>query len=263
MCVAVRGALCTHATVHHEQLARKPRGMPFADAAALVTAGLTAWQMLEAAGALSGGGVNRLLITAGGGGVGHYAIQLAKRVAKVRSVVATASAGKTAFVRRCGADEVLDYAAASYPAALADLAADAALDCKGVKCVPAVRPGGIVVSLLGLPDGATLRAITAAYHMQPPPCLCCIAGVLTCIARCRSCCSSVRVHNLITLPHGGELEALAATCLRSGVVPSVDRVFTLDDAAAALAYVELGHTTGKVLVEVVDGAVARRPPERE
>ena len=250
MGVAVRGALCPTTTLHWEQLAHKPPSMSFADAACLVTAGMTALQMLNEVDAFSGN-VHRLLVTAGAGGVGHYALQLAKRVAKVDTVITTASASKSDFVRRCGADVVIDYQAhKSFVKALGGNLCDAALDCTGetARCKAAVRANGSVVSILGIPDAAMLRAVTEAYHMAPLPCMCCISCVLSALNM--NCCSSVRVRNIVTLPIGSQLESLALTCVREGIVPTVDRIFKLEDAVAAFNDVEEGHVTGKVLVEV-------------
>ena len=161
-------------------------------------------------------------------------------------------------MRRCGADRVIDYTTADFAAALAPAKCDAALDCTGetARCKAAVKPGGVVVSILGIPDATTLRAVIAAYHMDPPPCMGCVGCVLASLACCRGACSAVRVRNIITLPSGRQLEALARTCLREGIVPTVDRVFTLEEAPAAFDYVECGHVTGKVLVEIFVGAAA-------
>ncbi|TIW76297.1 MAG: NADP-dependent oxidoreductase, partial [Mesorhizobium sp.] len=85
-------------------IAPKPKGADHAQAGALPLAGLTAWQGLVRHGALQSG--QRVLVHAGAGGVGHLAVQIAK--ARGAYVVATASPGKLDFVRKLGADEVID-----------------------------------------------------------------------------------------------------------------------------------------------------------
>jgi alcohol dehydrogenase len=245
--------------VHWEQLAHKPATMSFEHAACLVTAGMTALQMLDLAGAMNhDGNVKRLFITAGPGGVGHYALQLAKKVAKVPVVITTASSSKANFVRRCGADEVIDYKTTKFVDALASNKCDAALDCTGEisSCKKVVRPRGTVVSIHGLPSASMLRSVIQSYHMDPLPCMCCVDCFLNSVGWCNSCCSSVRVHNIVTLPIGSQLENLANICVREHIEPTIDRVFSLEAAPAAFDYVEAGHVTGKVLVEIVPGAAA-------
>lgn len=131
---------------------------------------------------------------------------------------------------------------------------DAALDCTGetAKCKKAVRPGGIVVGILGLPDGAMLTQVTKAYHMDALPC--CVPPLLDCIAACSGCCSRVRVKNIIALPWGWQLAQLAQLCADHAIRPTVDRVFPLERAVEAFDYVERGRVVGKVLVEAVSGA---------
>jgi NADPH:quinone reductase-like Zn-dependent oxidoreductase len=87
------------------QLARKPRSLDFAHAAALPLAGLTAWQSLVDVAAVKAG--QRVLVHAAAGGVGHIAVQIAK--ARGAYVVGTASADKHEFVKSLGADEIIDY----------------------------------------------------------------------------------------------------------------------------------------------------------
>jgi NADPH:quinone reductase-like Zn-dependent oxidoreductase len=122
--VTAPGAAAEYAAAPAEALAAAPRAVELADAAALPSAGLTAWQSLfEHAGLQAG---QSILINGAGGAVGRYAVQLAKQAGAI--VTATASARSTGRVRSYGADRVIDYTAAPLPGAVAGQQFDAVLN---------------------------------------------------------------------------------------------------------------------------------------
>ena len=146
------GAAAEFAAVQAANLALKPRSIPYAQAAALPLSALTAWQALfEHAHLLAG---QRVLIHGGAGGVGSLAVQLARwRGARV---LATASAGNTAFVRSLGADDVIDYHATPFEETLREL--DVVLDTIGgetrERSWRVLRKGGVLVTLVSpIPAG--------------------------------------------------------------------------------------------------------------
>lgn len=146
------GAAAEFAAVQAANLALKPRSIPHAQAAALPLSALTAWQALfEHAHLLAG---QRVLIHGGAGGVGSLAVQLARwRGARV---LATASAGNTAFVRSLGADDVIDYHATPFEETLREL--DVVLDTIGgetrERSWRVLRKGGVLVTLVSpIPAG--------------------------------------------------------------------------------------------------------------
>src|SRR5580704_3105422 len=118
------GAAAEYAVVPASALAAAPRTVPLADAAALPSAGLTAWQSLFEHARLQAG--QSILINGAGGAVGRYAVQLAKQAGA--TVTATASARSTGRVRSYGADLVIDYTAAPLPGAVAGQQFDAVLN---------------------------------------------------------------------------------------------------------------------------------------
>jgi NADPH:quinone reductase-like Zn-dependent oxidoreductase len=124
--------------------ARKPASLDHAQAAALPLAGLTAWQSLVDAADIQRG--QRVLIHAAGGGVGHLAVQIAK--ARGAYVVATASARKADFVRKLGADEVIDYEKRDFVREVKDV--DVVLELVGkdygFRSIDVLRPGGLLVT---------------------------------------------------------------------------------------------------------------------
>lgn len=131
-------------------LALKPANVSFEEAAAATLAALTAWQALVVHGQVKAG--QKVLVHAAGGGVGHYAVQLAKQLGAF--VVATSSAAKKDFVMSLGADEHIDYTQQRFEQVVTD--ADMVLDSLGAENVSrsldAVKQDGIVVSILGFSD---------------------------------------------------------------------------------------------------------------
>lgn len=138
------------------ELAPKPKALDHIHAAALPLAGLTAWQGLVKVGRLQPG--QRILVHGAAGGVGHLAVQIAK--ARGAFVVATASTGKVDFVRGLGADEVIDYRKENFIKRVGDI--DLALETVGgdhaVDTLKVLRPGGALISLLGVSETAEAAA---------------------------------------------------------------------------------------------------------
>lgn len=138
------------------ELVLKPGAIDHVHAGALPLAGLTAWQALVGAGRIAPG--QRVFIQAAAGGVGHLAVQIAK--ARGAYVVATASSSKLDFVRNLGADQAIDYAATDFAATVSDI--DIVLEPIGgenaERSLETLKPGGTLVSLLGISDKAETQA---------------------------------------------------------------------------------------------------------
>ncbi|MBB6350805.1 NADP-dependent oxidoreductase [Nonomuraea muscovyensis] len=140
----VDGAAADYTVAPAAVLARAPETIPPADAAAVPVAGLTAWQAVFEHARLGPG--QTVLVNGAGGGIGMFAVQLAKRAGA--TVVATASPRSEAAVRRLGADEVVDYTAAPLPGGM-----DVVLNLAGIppeaaqRLTGLVRPGGRIVTV--------------------------------------------------------------------------------------------------------------------
>ncbi|MGA5562799.1 NADP-dependent oxidoreductase [Streptomyces platensis] len=149
------GCYADYVTAPSRQLARKPAALDHPHAAALPLAGLTAWQALVDAAGVGAG--RRVLVHAGGGGVGHLAIQIAK--ARGAEVLTTAGAAKAGFVRTLGADEVIDYRSTDFAAAARDV--DVVLDTVGgdtaLRSLDVLRPGGTLVTIVEMHNAALAR----------------------------------------------------------------------------------------------------------
>jgi NADPH:quinone reductase-like Zn-dependent oxidoreductase len=201
------------------EIAAKPQALSHEQAAALPLAGLTAWQGLVRVAGLSKG--QRALIHGAGGGVGHLAVQIAR--ARGATVVATASAGKADFVRSLGADQVIDYRKADFVAEARDV--DVALETIGgdhaTETVKALKPGGVMVSLLNVSEAAAAAASERG----------------------------VRVERISVRPDRDGLIELARLVDTGQLNVHVERAFPLDQAAAAHAF-QAGKPIGKVVLTV-------------
>ncbi|GAB3742059.1 NADP-dependent oxidoreductase [Amycolatopsis oliviviridis] len=158
----IDGAAADFAVADAATMVTAPTTIPLADAAALPLAGLTAWQAIERSGLAAG---ERVLINGAGGGIGGFAVQLAKHAAA--QVIATASPRSEHAVRRHGADRIIDYTATSLGDALDDQV-DVLLNLVGLDqrqaaaLVPLVRPGGRLVSVTNEIEAPPAGGVTTA-----------------------------------------------------------------------------------------------------
>ncbi|MER6695000.1 NADP-dependent oxidoreductase [Streptomyces minutiscleroticus] len=204
----------------------KPAGIDHVQAGALPLAALTAYQALVDTAEVAPG--QRVLVHAAAGGVGHLAVQIAK--ARGAYVIGTASAAKHDFVRSLGADEVIDYRTTDFRDAAQDI--DVVLDPLSgdtrARSLEVLRPGGVLVSLLG--GGDPDEAAKAAER-------------------------GVRAETLLVEADHAGMSAIAGLVESGALRAHVEKVFPLADAAGAHALGETGHTTGKIVL-LVDGASA-------
>src|SRR5205823_10729909 len=138
------------------EVALKAKTVSYAQAAAVPAAGSTAWQVLVDEAKLSAG--QTVLIHGGSGGVGHFAIQIAK--ARGAKVIATASTANQDFIKKMGADVAVDYAKAGFEDVAKDV--DVVLDMVGGETLKrsygVVKKGGIIVSIVDDVDQKELDA---------------------------------------------------------------------------------------------------------
>jgi NADPH:quinone reductase-like Zn-dependent oxidoreductase len=214
------GAYAEYVTAPSRHFAAKPHPLSHEEAGALPLAGLTAWQIVVETIALEDGA--DILIHGAAGGVGHLAVQIAK--ARGANVIGTARAEQADWLRELGAAETIDYKSERFEDRVADL--DAVIDFTGTygeRSLPVLRPGGILVSvpsgvsqdLLGLAKRSNRRA--TGFLVEPDP---------------------VGLAGLCHLVEVGHLQI------------KVDRVFDLEDAAAAHRLAEAGHSGGKIVLRV-------------
>jgi alcohol dehydrogenase len=212
-----QGSYAEFSPVKAEQLAPKPKPVDFVTAAALPLASVSAYQALVEHANLQSG--QKILIHGGAGGIGSFAIQIAKNIGAY--VATTASAEDADFVKSLGADEVIDYKTQDFSALLKDY--DAVFDTVGgetyKKSFQILKPNGVIVSMVAQDDeGLAERHKVKAIHQ----------GTKTTTAK---------------------LTKIAELVDQGAIKVNVDKVFTLEEAGEALAYIQGSHR-GKAVIKV-------------
>jgi NADPH:quinone reductase-like Zn-dependent oxidoreductase len=213
------GAYAEYVAASERELALKPKKIDFVQSAAVPLAALTAWQALFDSAGLEAG--QTVLIHAGAGGVGHFAVQLAKR--KGAKVIATASEANHEFLRELGADQVIDYTKQHFEELVKDV--DVVLDPIGGETVEGsmavLKKNGFLVSIVGKPPQQKLSQY------------------------------GVRGDGILVHPDGDELAEIAKLIDAGTLKPHVSAVVPLAEAKRAHEMSETGHTRGKIVLEVV------------
>ena len=228
--------------VHENDVALKPKQLTMAEAASLPLVGLTAWQALVERGQLKPG--QKVFIQAGSGGVGTFAIQLAKHLGA--TVATTTSASNIGLVRGLGADVVVDYKTEDFAAKLSDY--DLVLHSQDRqaldKSLRVLRTGGRLVSISGPPDPAFARQIGAPWFVKL------FARLSSAGVRRQARKLDTTYSFLFMTANGDQLRQIAALVDAGAVRPVVDKIFPFEATNDALAYVEAGRAKGKVVIEM-------------
>lgn len=236
------GALAELAIVPENAAALKPARLDFVQAASIPMVGLTSWQALQERAHLEAG--QKVFIQAGAGGVGTFAIQLAKHLGA--RVATTTSAGNADLVRSLGADEVIDYQAQQFEDVLRDH--DAVLiTVRGdslEKSLRILKPEGIAVSIIGPPDAAFGRFRGMNFFMVF------VLGLLSRRVNRNAGRRGVKYSFVFVHPDGRQLAEIGELLEAGTIRPVIDKVFPFDQAKEALAYVDKGRTKGKVVVRM-------------
>jgi NADPH:quinone reductase-like Zn-dependent oxidoreductase len=214
------GGWAEYITVQEWEVAAKPASLNFVEAAAVPMCALTAWQALVDVAKLQAG--QTVLIHGGSGGVGSFAVQIAKALGA--RVIATASTANQDLLKQLGADEAVDYTKARFEDIAKDV--DAVLDPVGKETLArsygVVKKGGIVMSLVARPDPAEIkkRGIRGA---------------------------GISVH-----PDAEDLTEIARLVDAGKIKPIVTQVLPLSEAIAAQRQAATHHTRGKVVLRIAD-----------
>ena len=202
-------------------IVRRPRSISFAAAAGIPVAAVTAWRSLVTVAHLRRG--QRVLIEGGAGGVGSAAVQIAK--ARGAYVIATASTANLPFLRSVGVDEPIDYTVGPFEQKVSnvDIVLDTANRDVGIEAMGTLKPGGVLVSIVG----AMPAERCAAAHI-----VCAMPGS-----------SGDR-------PAGPFLEQIARLIDAGRYQVSIERIFPLREGARAWALGRAGHTRGKIILAV-------------
>jgi NADPH:quinone reductase-like Zn-dependent oxidoreductase len=217
------GAYAEYAAVPEQWLSLMPASLDHVQAAALPTAALTAWQPLTHVAPVTAG--QRVLVHAAAGGIGHLAVQIAK--ARGAYVIGTARADKHAFLRRLGADELIDYTRTDFAKAARDIdvVLDPIADDYGPRSLDTLAPGGTLIDVRGTgPDRSVVRKLASER--------------------------SLRFVEFGFTPSAADLEAIATLTERGALLATVETVLPLADAAKAHELSETGRVKGKIVLTV-------------
>lgn len=239
------GAFAEFIAVPEDVLAAMPAALDFDAAAAIPLAGLTALQALRDELQLEPGG--RVFIPGGAGGVGTFAIQIAKWLGA--HVTTTASPCGRELVERLGADTVVDYTAERIADRVRDM--DGVFDLVGGNTLDqsfgVVKPGAMVVSVAALPEPETARK-----DLGRGPALAALFWLASFSLRAKARKHGARYRFLFMHPSGAELSELASLVDAGTLHPVIDRVFPFAEIEQAFAYLETGRAKGKVVVRMAE-----------
>lgn len=235
------GAFAEKACVAASLVAKKPTKLDFDHAAALPLAALTSLQALRDELHLEEG--QRIFIPGGAGGVGCFAIQLAKHFGAI--VTTTASPRGKELVERMGADHVIDYTKQEFEEELRDQ--DAVFDLMGedtlARSFGVLKRGCKVVSIAGIPEPTT-----ALVDLKRGAGLAALFWFASIVTRFRAWTKGVHYRYLFMHPSGDDLRTLGKLVDDGKLEVVVDRVFPFDEIAEAFAYLQTGRAKGKVVV---------------
>lgn len=236
------GSFAEFVPVREASLALKPRGLTMEEAASLPLVGLTAWQALVEKAQLRKG--QKVFVQAGSGGVGSFAIQLAKHLGAI--VATTTSAANAALVKGLGADLVIDYRTQDFEAVLQDY--DLVLNSQDgktlAKSLRVLKAGGKLISISGPPDPEFGREIAAPGFVKL------VMRLLSAGIRRRAQGRGIGYIFLFMRANGSQLGEITRLVEAGAIRPVIDRVFPFESTNEALAYVEAGRAKGKVVIKL-------------
>lgn len=236
------GTFAEYVPVREASLALKPKGLSMEEAASIPLVGLTAWQALVEKAELKRG--QKVFIQAGSGGVGTFAIQLAKHLGA--TVATTASAANVGLVKGLGADVVIDYKTQDFEDVLRDY--DMVLNSQDGKTLEkslrVLKGGGKLISISGPPDPEFGKEIAAPGFVKL------VMRLLSSGVRRKAQGQGTGYSFLFMKANGSQLREITRLIEDGAIRPVIDRIFPFESTNEALAYVEAGRAKGKVVIKV-------------
>ena len=238
------GSLAEYAVVAESAAAHKPQQLDFVQAASIPMVGLTSWQAFQEHGSAINRG-QKVFIPAGSGGIGTFAIQLAKYFGAI--VATTTSSQNITLVKQLGADEVIDYKTQDFENLLHgyDFVLGAVKGDGVEKALQILKPNGKLISLVGPPDAAFARKRGMNFLMKWVFGL--ISSKIIRLAKKRN----IQYAFMFVHPDGQQLSKIAKLIDDGNIKPVIDQVFSFDQTLDALAYLEAGRAKGKVVVRLI------------
>ncbi len=229
------GTIADYVAVTSAAVSKKPGNISFEEAAGLPLAGLTALQSLEYACIKEN---DKVLIHAGSGGVGSFAIQYAK--AKGAYVYTTTSTDNVSWVKELGADRVIDYKTEDYKAIVKD--ADIVFDTLGknytLEAFQVVKEGGKVISVVGPLDEDSAKMFGMTEYKLPKE-----------IAKLASV-KDAEYKFIFMHPNGAHLETIKTMVEDDKIKPIVDKVYPFSKGIEAFTHLATGRAKGKIVIQV-------------
>jgi len=229
------GTIAEFVAVTSVAVSKKPGNITFEEAAGLPLIGLTALQSLENAGIKKN---DKVLIHAGSGGVGSFAIQYAKT--KGAYVYTTTSTNNVQWVKELGADRVIDYKTEDYKTIVKD--ADIVFDTLGnnytLEAFEVVKKGGKVVSIAGPLDEENALMFGMAGYKLPEE----LAKLIS---------SKEATYKYIFMhPNGAHLAQIKLLVEDEKIKPIIDKVYSFSESIDAFTHLESGRAKGKIVIKI-------------
>ena len=238
------GTFAEFIAIHEDDAALKPKNISMQAAASIPLVGLTAWQALVEQANLQKS--QKVFIQAGSGGVGTFAIQLAKYLGA--SVATTASANNRDWLMGLGADRVIDYKTENFATLLHDY--DLVLNSQDTQTlhdsVNTLKSGGRLISISGPPDPQFATTLKLSWFFKM------VMGLLSRRIRKETSQKGVDYSFLFMRAQGQQLSEITKLIEAGYIQPVIDRVFDFSETGQALTYVESGRAKGKVVIKIKD-----------
>lgn len=238
-----RGTYAEYISIAEDEVALKPKNLSMDEAASIPLVGLTSWQALVENANIKKG--QKVFIQAGSGGVGTFAIQLAKHLGAF--VATTTSEKNRNLVKSLGADLIIDYKTEDFETILKDydLVLHSNKDSKILeKSLRVLKPGGQLISLVGPPTPEFAAALGLSWPLKL------VIKLLSLSARKKAKKLNVSFKFLFMRAEGKQLGEITKLIETGIIKPVIDKVFPFEQTNDALAYVETGRSKGKVVIKV-------------
>ena len=236
------GTFAEYISINENDVSLKPKNLSMEEAASIPLVGLTCWQALIEKANLKKG--QKVFIQAGSGGVGTFAIQLAKHLGA--TVATTTSSANIDFVKSLGADTVIDYKNDDFETILKDY--DVVLNSQDTKTLEKslriLKPNGKVISISGPPDVGFAKQLGSPWFLNL------IMKMLSLKINKKAKRLGVNYSFLFMRADGNQLTEITSLINAGIIKPVLDKVFPFEQTNEALAYVEAGRAKGKVVVKV-------------
>lgn len=237
------GTFAEFISINERYIALKPKNLTMEEAASIPLVGLTAWQALVEKSNVQAG--QKVFIQAGSGGVGTFAVQLAKYLGA--TVATTASEKSFELLKSLGADVLIDYKTQNFEGILTDY--DVVLNSQDSKTLEKsfniLKSGGKIISISGPPTPVFADELNLPWYIKF------VTKLLSRKVRRIADKQNINYSFLFMKADGKQLAEITKLIEAGEIKPVIDKVFTFQNTNEAVEYVESGHTKGKVVIKML------------